>query len=169
VVESWRATLTHRDGPVALALTRQKVAVIDRAKYGPASGVAKGAYVLADAKPGKPAVILMGSGSEVELVLGAYEKLAAEGVAVRAVSMPSMEFFAQQPQQYRDSVLPPGVAARVAVEAAVAQPWYRWVGDRGAVLGIERFGTSAPAPRIYQEYGLTVDNLVKKAKELLGA
>jgi transketolase len=168
VVEAWRATLPHRDGPVALVLTRQKVAVIDRSKYAPASGVRQGGYVLADAKPGKPAVILMGSGSEVELVLGAYEKLAAEGVAVRAVSMPSMEFFAQQSQQYRDTVLPPGVHARVAVEAAVAQPWYRWVGDRGAVLGIERFGASAPAPRIYQEFGLTVDNVVQKAKELIG-
>ena len=149
-------------------LTRQKVAVIDRSKYAAASGVAKGGYVLADSKPGKPTVILMGTGSEVELVLGAYEKLAAAGVAVRAVSMPSMEFFARQTQQYRDSVLPPGVHARLAVEAAVAQPWYRWVGDRGAILGIERFGASAPAPRIYQEFGLTVENVIKKAKELIG-
>jgi transketolase len=142
--------------------------VIDRTKFAPAAGLRQGAYVLADAKGGEPRVILMGSGSEMELVLGAYEKLAAEGVAVRAVSMPCMEFFARQPQAYRDQVLPPAVRARVAVEAAVAQPWYRWVGDGGAVLGIERFGASAPYQRIYQELGLTADNVVRKAKELIG-
>ena len=125
--------------------------------------------MLADAKPGEPRVILIGTGSEMELVLGAYEKLAAEGVAVRAVSMPCMEFFARQPQAYRDQVLPPAVRARVAVEAAVPQPWYRWVGDRGVVLGLERFGASAPYQRIYQELGLTVDNVVRRAKELIGA
>jgi transketolase len=168
VVEAWRAALTHRDGPVALVLTRQKVAVIDRSKYAAASGLRHGAYVLGDATGGRPAVILMSTGSEVELVLGAYEKLTAEGIAARVVSMPSMEFFARQPQEYRDAVLPPPVRARLAVEAAIAQPWYRWVGDRGAVLSIERFGTSAPAPRIYQEFGLTVDNVVRKAKELIG-
>jgi len=169
VVEAWRAALSHRDGPVALVLTRQKVAVIDRSKYAPASGVRQGGYVLADAQPGEPRVILIGTGSEMELVLGAYEKLAGEGVAVRAVSMPCMEFFARQPQAYRDEVLPPAVRARVAVEAAVPQPWYRWVGDRGVVLGLERFGASAPYQRIYQELGLTVDNVVRRAKELLSA
>jgi len=167
VVEAWRIALTHRTGPVALVLTRQKVAVLERTKYAPASGVRQGAYVLADAKGGDPAVILISTGSEVELVVGAYEKLTAEGIKARVVSMPSMELFAQQPQKYRDSVLPPAVRARVAVEAAIAQPWYRWLGDRGTMLGIERFGASAPAPRIYQEFGLTVENVVKKAKELL--
>ncbi len=169
VVEAWRAALSHRDGPVALVLTRQKVAVIDRAKYAPAAGLRQGAYVLADAPGGgRPAVILIGTGSELELVVGAYEKLAAEGIAARVVSMPCMEFFARQPREYRDAVLPPSVGARLAVEAAAPQPWYRWVGDRGAVLGIERFGASAPAPRIYQELGLTVENVVRKAKDLLG-
>jgi transketolase len=129
----------------------------------------QGAYVLAEATGGDPAVILMGTGSEVELVMGAYEKLSAQGIRARVVSMPSMELFARQPPQYRDTVLPPAVRARLAVEAAIAQPWYRWVGDHGAMLGIEHFGASAPAPRIYQEFGLTVDNVVKKAKELLGA
>ena len=161
--------MLFRSGPVALVLTRQKVAVIDRTKYAPASGLRQGGYVLADAKDGDPRVILMGSGSEVELVLGAYEKLAAEGVAVRAVSMPCMEFFARQPQAYRDRVLPPTVRARVAVEAAVGQPWYRWIGDRGAMVGIERFGASAPYQRIYQEFGLTVERVVGQAKELMGA
>ncbi len=168
VVEAWRAALSHRDGPVALVLTRQKVAVINRTKYAPAAGLRQGGYVLADAQGGDPRVILMGSGSEMELVLGAYETLTAEGVAVRAVSMPCMEFFARQPQAYRDQVLPPAVRARVAVEAAVGQPWYRWIGDRGAMLGIERFGASAPYQRIYQEYGLTVERVVRQAKELMG-
>jgi transketolase len=168
VVEAWRVALAHREGPVALVLTRQKVAVIDRTKYAPASGLQQGAYVVADAQGGAPAVILIGTGSEVELVMGAYEKLTAEGVRARVVSMPSMELFARQSQQYRDTVLPPTVRKRLAVEAAIAQPWYRWIGDQGAMLGIERFGASAPAPRIYQECGLTVDNVVKKAKELLG-
>jgi transketolase len=167
VVEAWRAAIQHRTGPVALVLTRQKVSVVDRAKYGAAAGLHRGGYVLADAGGGKPKVVLMGSGSEVELVLGAYEKLAAERVAVRAVSMPCLEFFAQQPESYRDSVLPPG-SARVAVEAASPFSWYRWVGERGAILGIERFGASAPYQRIYQEFGLTVDNVVAKARTLLG-
>ena len=165
--EAWRAAIKHQGGPVAIVLTRQKVSVIDRAKYAPASGLHKGGYVVADAAGGKPRVVLIGTGSEMELVLGAYEKLTAEGIAARAVSMPSMEWFAKQPQSYRDSVLPPDVPARLAVEAAAPFSWYRWVGDRGAILGIERFGASAPAPRIYQELGLTVDNVVKQAKALL--
>ena len=167
VVEAWRAAVQHQSGPVALVLTRQKVPVIDRTRYAPANGLRLGAYVLADAPGGKPAVILMASGSEVELVLGAHEQLAAAGIAARAVSMPCMEFFASQPREYRDAVLPPAVRARLAVEAASPQPWYRWVGDRGAVLGLERFGASAPYQRIYQELGLTVENVVRRARELL--
>ena len=167
VVEAWRAAVQHQSGPVALVLTRQKVPVIDRTRYAPANGLRLGAYVLADAPGGKPAVILMASGSEVELVLGAHEQLAAAGIAARAVSMPCMEFFASQPREYRDAVLPPAVRARLAVEAASPQPWYRWVGDRGAVLGLERFGASAPYRRIYQELGLTVENVVRRARELL--
>ena len=167
VVEAWRAAIRHTSGPVALVFTRQKVPVIDRARYGPANGLRLGAYVLADAPGGKPVAILMASGSEVELVLGAYEKLAAAGIAARAVSMPCMELFASQPREYRDAVLPPSVRARLAVEAASPQSWYRWVGDHGAVLGLERFGASAPYQRIYQELGLTVENVVRRAKELL--
>jgi transketolase len=166
-VEAWRMAILSRTGPVALVLTRQKVGVIDRARYAPANGLRLGAYVLADAPAGKPALVLMGSGSEMELVLGAHERLVAEGVASRVVSVPSMELFARQPQEYRDAVLPPAVRARLAVEAASPQPWYRWIGDHGGVLGLERFGASAPYQRIYQEFGLTVDNVVRKAKELL--
>ena len=165
--EAWRAAIKHQGGPVAIVLTRQKVNVIDRAKFAPAAGLHKGGYVVADAAGGKPKVVLIGTGSEVELVMGAYEKLTAEGIAARAVSMPCLEWFAKQPQSYRDSVLPPDVTARVAVEAAHPFSWYRWVGDRGAIVGIDHFGASAPAPRLYQEFGLTVDNVIKQAKALI--
>jgi transketolase len=168
VVEAWRAAIQHPGGPVALVLTRQKVSVIDRTRYAPATGLRRGAYVLADAPGARPALILMGSGSEVELILAAYEQLTAAGVAARAVSLPSLELFATQPQEYRDAVLPPAVHARLAVEAASPGPWYRWVGDRGAVLGLERFGASAPYQRLYQELGLTVERVVRRARELLG-
>jgi transketolase len=168
-VEAWRMAILSRRSPVALVLTRQKVPVIDRAKYAPANGLRLGGYVLADARDGKPAIVLLASGSEVGIVLDAYERLAAEGIAARVVSLPSMELFAQQPQEYRDAVLPPAVPARLAVEAAAPQPWYRWVGDHGIVMGIERFGASASYQRIYQEFGLTVDNVLRKAKELLRA
>jgi len=166
VVEAWRAAILHKHGPVALVLTRQKVSVVDRTKYAPAAGLHRGGYVLADAPRGKPDVVLMGTGSEVELVLGAYEKLIADGRQPRAVSMPCLEFFAKQPQPYRDSVLPPGVP-RLAVEAAAPMSWYRWTGERGVIVGIERFGASAPYERIYQELGLTVDRVVTEAKRLL--
>jgi transketolase len=167
VVESWRAAIQHRRGPVALVLTRQNLAIIDRTKYGAASGLQRGGYVLADAADGTPSVILMGTGSEMELVLAAYEQLTAAGIKARAVSMPCLEYFAQQPTEYRDTVLPPAVPLRIAVEAAVPQPWYRWVGDRGAVIGLERFGASAPYKRLYQELGLTVERVVEKAHALL--
>ena len=163
VVEAWRAAILHTRGPVALALTRQKVAVVDRSKYAPAAGLHQGGYILADS--GTPELVLMASGSEVELILGAYETLKADGRRLRAVSMPCLEFFDRQPQSYRDSVLPPGVP-RIAVEAAAPQSWYRWVGDKGVVIGLERFGASAPYQRVYQELGLTVDRIVDAARNL---
>jgi len=163
VVEAWRAAIAHRNGPVALVLTRQKVAVVDRSTYAPAAGLQRGGYVLADSK--NPDVVLMATGSEVELILGAYEKLKADGRRPRAVSMPCLEYFAQQSEDYRNSVLPPGVP-RIAVEAAGPQSWYRWVGEGGVILGIERFGESAPYQRIYKEFGLTVDRVVDAARQL---
>jgi transketolase len=166
VVEAWRAAILQQHGPVALVLTRQKVSIVDRAKYAPAAGLARGGYVLADAPDGKPEIVLMGTGSEVELVLAAYERLTGDGRRLRAVSMPCLEYFAKQPQAYRDSVLPPGVP-RVAIEAAAPQSWYRWVGEGGTILGIERFGASAPYQRIYKELGLTVDGVVAAAERLL--
>ena len=163
VVEAWRAAVTHRIGPVALVLTRQKVAVIDRSKYAAAAGLHQGGYVLADAKD--PEIVLVSSGSEVELILGAYEKLTAEGKRPRAVSMPCLEYFAKQPERYRHAVLPVGVPV-VAVEAGSPQSWDGLVGKDGAIIGIERFGASAPYQRIYKEFGLTVENVVETATRL---
>ncbi len=165
--EAWRAAIKHRKGPVALVLTRQKLSFIDRSKYASASGLARGAYVLADAPGGTPEVVLMSSGSEVALVLDAQKKLEADGVRARAVSMPSHELFARQDEAYRNSVLPKGVK-RIAMEAAHPMSWYRWVGDDGVILGIERFGASAPAATIYTHLGITVDRLVETAKKLVG-
>jgi transketolase len=165
-VEAWRIAIKHRGGPVALVLTRQKLPFLDRTKYGPASGVAKGGYVLADAVGGQPRAIIMASGSEVSLALGAKEKLEAQGVPTRVVSMPSHALFAKQAPEYRNQVLPPAVGARLAIEAAHPMSWYRLVGDKGDVLGIEKFGASAPYQRLYSEYGLTVENAVKKMQAL---
>ena len=164
VVEAWRAAILHRGGPVALVLTRQKVQLVDRSKYAPAAGLHRGGYILADSSD--PEVVLVGTGSEVEIVLGAFEELKADGRRPMAVSMPCMEFFAKQSQSYRDSVLPPGLP-RIAVEAGAPQSWYRWVGKDGAIIGLERFGASAPYQRIYQELGLTVDRVVETALKLL--
>jgi transketolase len=163
VVEAWRAAMTHKNGPVALVLTRQKVGVVDRSKYAPAAGLRQGGYVLADST--NPDVVLMATGSEVELILGAFEKLTADGRRPRAVSMPCLEYFAKQSEDYRNSVLLPGVP-RIAVEAAAPQSWYRWVGEKGLILGLERFGASAPYQRLYQELGLTVERVVDAAKRL---
>jgi transketolase len=165
VVEAWRAAITHRIGPVALVLTRQKLSVIDRTRYAPAAGLHQGGYVLADSL--NPDVVLMASGSEVEIVLGAYEKLKAQGRRPRVVSMPCLEYFAKQPETYRYAVLPHGVP-RVAVEAAVPMSWQRWIGEHGAMIGLERFGASAPYQRIYQELGLTVEHVVEAAEGLKG-
>jgi len=165
--EAWRVALKHKTGPVAIALTRQKLGFIDRERYGAAAGLAKGAYVLADAPEGAPEVVLISSGSEVALVLDAQTKLLADGVRARAVSMPSHELFAAQPAEYQESVLPPGTK-RVAIEAAHPMSWYRWVGADGVILGIDRFGASAPYADIYKGLGLTVDKLVEAAKRVAG-
>jgi transketolase len=166
-VEAWRVALKHKEGPVALVLTRQKLSFIDRTKYAPAAGLARGAYVLADAPGGAPEVVLISSGSEVGLILDAQKKLEADGIRARAVSMPSHELFARQDESYRNSVLPKGVR-RIAMEAAHPMSWYRWVGDDGVIIGLERFGASAPAATIYTHLGITVDRMVETAKQLVG-
>ncbi len=165
--EAWRVALKHKKGPVALVLTRQKLPFIDRSKYASASGLARGAYVLADSPGGAPQVVLMSTGSEVSLILDAQNKLEADGIRSRTVSIPSQELFARQDQAYRDSVLPKGVK-RVAIEAAHPMSWYRWVGDDGIIIGLERFGASAPAPVIYTHLGITADRVVESAKQLVG-
>ncbi|HRN54277.1 MAG TPA: transketolase [Gemmatimonadaceae bacterium] len=158
--EAWRVALKHRTGPSALVLTRQKLPLIDRSTHAAASGLAKGAYVLMDAPDGQtPKAVIIATGSEVEVALKAQAELAAKGVANRVVSMPSMELFAQQPKEYQASVLPEGIR-RVAVEAAHPMSWQRWVGADGAIVGIDGFGASAPAPKLFQEYGITAQAVV---------
>ena len=166
-VEAWRIAIARHDGPTALALTRQKVPFIDRERFAPASGVARGAYILSDARGGTPEVILMASGSEVKIILDAQEQLSALGIQARVVSVPSLELFAQQSRAYRDDVLPPAVAYRIAVEAAHPMSWYRWVGEAGEVMGLERFGASAPYQRIYEELGLTAERVVARVRTML--
>jgi transketolase len=163
---AWRVALETRDRPVALVLTRQAVPTLDRGRYAPAGGLRRGAYVLADPADGTPELILIASGSEVSLVVAAAERLKAQGVAVRCVSMPSWELFDALPQRDRDAVLPPSVRARLAVEAGVAQGWHRYVGDGGAVLSVERFGASAPGDVLMREYGFSVDEVCRRALAL---
>jgi len=161
--EAWRTALKHRTGPSALVLTRQKLPLIDRSTHGAASGLAKGAYVLKDAPEGQKAkAVIIATGSEVEVALKAQAELATKGVATRVVSMPSMELFAQQSKEYQASVLPEGVR-RVAVEAAHPMSWHRWVGMDGAIVGIDGFGASAPAPKLFQEYGITAQAVMAAA------
>jgi transketolase len=142
---------------------------LDRSKYAPASGVARGAYVLADAPGGKPAAIIIASGSEVSLAVKAHEDLANEGIGVRVVSMPSWDIFDQQPQQYRDNVLPPNVIARVAVEQASTFGWERYVGEKGRVIGMHTFGASAPLKELDRKFGFEPERVVEVVKDLLAA
>ncbi|MBK9214881.1 MAG: transketolase [Chloracidobacterium sp.] len=172
VREAWRAALKRTDAPTSLALSRQKVAVIDRKKYASAGGLHKGAYILADAetkagKPATPKLILIATGSEVGLALEAREQLNAAGTPTRVVSMPCWEFFDAQPQKYRDEVLPPKITARLAIEAGVSQGWHKYVGDRGNTLCVDKFGASAPAEDVFRDYGFTVENVIKTAMRLV--
>ena len=167
VVEAYRYVLQLRHKPAVLVLSRQALPTIDRSKYAPATGVAKGAYVLADASAGKPEVILIASGSEVILALQAHEQLLAEGIASRVVSMPSWDIFESQPQEYRDSVLAPGVKARVAIEQASTFGWERYVGGTGHIIGMRTFGASAPLKELQQKFGFEPGKIVAAAKERL--
>ena len=163
VSETWRYIMQLKHEPVALALTRQALPTFDRTKYASAAGVAKGAYVLADSG-GTPEVILMGTGSEVQLCVGAYEKLTADGVKARVVSMPSWELFEKQPAEYRAEVLPQAVRARVAVEAGATFGWKQYVGENGEVVGRDDFGASAPIKDLMSHFGFTIDNVLAKAR-----
>jgi transketolase len=168
VVEAWRVIMRLQHEPVALILTRQALPTLDRTRYAPASGLARGGYVLADARDGRPEVILMASGSEVALCVGAWEALTAEGVRARVVSMPSLELFEHQDQAYRDGVLPPAVTARVSVEQASDFGWDRYVGLTGRTIGMRTFGASAPLKELQAKFGFTVDRVVEAARAQLG-
>ncbi|WP_372785572.1 transketolase [Phenylobacterium sp.] len=167
VVEAWRIVAGLKDRPACLVLSRQPLPTLDRTQFAPASGVARGGYVLADADPGKPAVILMATGSEIGLCVAAYQSLKARGVAARVVSLPSWELFEEQDQAYRDSVLPPSVMPRVSVEAASVIGWDRYVGATGARIGMTSFGASAPIDALMSRFGFTVEAVLAAAKEQL--
>jgi len=162
---AWKFALQYKTGPVALILTRQGLDVIDQKKYPPASNLAKGAYVLADAD--KPDVLLLATGSEVSIALKAAEKLSAEGIAARVVSMPCWQLFEKQDKKYKDSVLPPEIKARVGIEAGVQQGWGRWLGEKGIFIGMNSFGASAPGKVCFEKFGITVEKVVEAGKELI--
>jgi transketolase len=164
---AWRTILEQHDAPVGLALTRQNLPVLEGTKEHAAAGVAKGGYVLTDGSAGVPQVVLIATGSELQMIVEARKILEADGVATRVVSMPSQELFEAQDQAYRDSVLPPAVRARVAVEAGIAQPWYRYVGDAGEIVSIEHFGASADYQTLFKEFGFTADAVVSAARRAL--
>jgi transketolase len=167
VTEGWRIAIERRDGPTVLVFSRQALPIFDRSQVAPAAGARRGAYVLADAASGRPDVILLSTGSEVSLVMDARELLSQQGVQARVVSMPSWELFEAEPQSYRDQVLPPTITARLAVEAASPLGWERWVGSRGDVIGLNRFGASAPYTDIYTHLGFTPAHIAERASDLL--
>jgi transketolase len=167
-VVAWQVALARRHGPTALVVTRQKVPVFDRAVCAPAEGLRRGAYVLADAQGAPPDIVLIGTGSEVQLVLAAQSSLARDGIRARVVSMPSWELFQAESPDYQEAVLPGTVSRRLAVEAGATFGWERWVGTAGAVVGIDRFGASAPGEVVMKEFGFTVERVVARARALLG-
>jgi transketolase len=169
---AWALAVEHRTGPVALAFTRQKLPILAGTAERARDGVRAGAYVLAEAATADgtvtaPELILVASGSELALAVAAREVLEAEGIRTRVVSMPSWERFEAQPSAYRDEVLPRGVTARVSIEAGVSLGWERWVGDRGAIIAIDRFGLSAPAEQIFERFGFSTENVVRVARGVL--
>jgi transketolase len=163
---AWRVALEHSGGPVALILTRQAIPVIDQEKYTKAEELEKGAYILSESEK-TPQIILIGTGSEVELVIAAQEKLGEQNIAARVVSMPSWELFEKQDETYKEKVFPKTLRKRLAVEAGSPLGWYQYVTDEGDVIGINRFGESGPGDEVMKEYGFTVENVVKRAKALL--
>jgi transketolase len=169
VVEAWKVVVKLHHEPAALILSRQALPTLDRTRYAPASGLARGAYVLADAPGGKPDVLLLATGSEVSLCVDAYERLKADGIAARVVSMPSWDLFEHQPLEYRESVIPPQVTARVAVEQASAFGWNQYAGTTGHLIAMRTFGASAPLKELLKKFGFTVDAVVAAAREQVRA
>jgi transketolase len=168
VVEAYRYVMQLRHQPAVMTLSRQPLPTFDRRRYAAAAGVAQGAYVMADAPGGPPEIILIASGSEVSLIVDAHETLASQGIRSRIVSMPSWDIFEHQPQSYRESVLPPQVKARLAVEQGSVLGWERYVGETGRVIGMKTFGASAPLKELQRKFGFEPDRVVAAAKELLG-
>jgi transketolase len=169
VVEAWKVVMQLQHEPAILVLTRQALPTLDRTKFHPASGLSRGAYVLADAPGGKPDVLLLATGSEIYLCVDALEQLSIEGINARVVSMPSWELFERQDQTYRDSVLPPAVTARVSVEMASTFGWTRYVGTSGSSIGMHTFGASAPLKALQKHFGFTVEHIIAAAKEQIQA
>jgi transketolase len=172
--EAWRTAILRREGPTALVLTRQKVPLIDRAKYAAAEGARRGAYVLAEARDAEgretaPRLVILATGSEVSLALDARERLQAEGTPVRVVSMPCWELFEEQPREYREGVIPPDIPARLAVEAGVPLGWERYTGERGDIIGLDRFGASAPGDVALKNLGFNAGHVVERARALLSS
>jgi transketolase len=167
VVEAYRYVLQLRHQPAVLTLSRQPLPTLDRTRYAPATGVAQGAYILADVPGSDPELILIASGSEVSLAVEAYEQLVNEGVRARVVSMPSWDIFERQTLEYRNSVLPPAVKARVAIEQASTFGWERYVGDKGRVIGMHTFGASAPLKELQNKFGFVPGQVVAVAKKVL--
>ena len=165
-IEAWRVAMNRMKGPVALILSRQKLPVIDQSRYAPAKNLEKGAYILSEAQ-GNPDIILIGTGSEVQLVMSAQAELQKENIQARVVSMPSWELFQKQDQAYQDEVLPPAIRKRLSVEAGITLAWYKYVGSEGDVLGIDRFGESGPGEEVMRAFGFTVENVCQKAKAML--
>jgi len=171
--QAWKYALENRDGPVALLLTRQGLPVLDQDKYGSATNLNKGAYVLrVEGVPpsnrgleARDTVLLLATGSEVSVALSAAEALAKENIAAQVVSMPCWELFEKQSQEYKDSVIPPAVTARVGIEAGVEQGWHKYIGDKGLFIGVSTFGASAPAKICFEKFGITAENVVKTAKK----
>jgi transketolase len=167
VIEAWKVAISRRNGPTVLVLSRQNIPTLDRSSFAPASGLNKGAYILADFGDADPQIILMGTGAEVNLIVAAGSLLEREGISGRIVSFPSWELFRQQDEEYRNFVLPNSLYRRLAVEAGVSQGWREWVGDKGALITLDHYGASAPYKVLFEEFGFTVDNVYRKAKELL--
>ncbi|HEX8715181.1 MAG TPA: transketolase C-terminal domain-containing protein, partial [Solirubrobacteraceae bacterium] len=166
---AWKVALERADGPVALLLSRQNIPVLDRSEVAVADGLERGGYVLWDSSAAAtPELILISTGAEVPTTLHAAQALAEEGVAVRVVSMPCMELFEAQPHEYRDEVLPPACTARLAVEPGATMSWWKWVGLDGDVLGLDRFGASAPGTTVLEQLGFTDENIAARARALLG-
>jgi transketolase len=168
VVEAYRYVLELRHQPAVIALSRQPLPTFDRRKYASAAGIVRGAYIMADAPGGVPEIILIASGSEVSLVVAAHEELTSQGIRSRVVSMPSWDIFEHQPQSYRDEVLPPRVAARIAVEQGSMLGWDRYVGAAGRIVGMKTFGASAPLKELQRKFGFEPERVVAIAMELLG-